>query len=65
MDKRYCAPGAWRASRGSIAAIAVIVFLGVSTRSVFAELVSAPGTGPAVTHDVGEIAGLALAHRSC
>lgn len=37
MGKRYHAPGPWRASRGSIAAVAVAVFLAVSTRPVFAD----------------------------
>ena len=61
MDKRDCTDSPWRASRGGIAAVAVIVFLTISTRPVFAELASLPGAGAAGPSD---IATLAIADRN-
>lgn len=60
MKKRHCAPGPWRASRGSIATIAVIVFLGVSARPVFAETVSSPAGDPTTANPLSDVAYCAI-----
>ncbi len=65
MGKHSNAPGAWRASRGSIAAVAVMVFLAVSTRPVFADVTASTRAYLSGHPDFGVSAGLAASSRDC